>query len=99
MSAIVAAVDNGESGDDVGDTVSFNSAGFVIVPGFARTTLAVHFPVAPATLHDVCAWPAVAMSIATIADNRSERPVIGRGARGRCRTPRFPRPRFEPSCR
>ena len=53
MSDIVAVTDRGDSGDDVGDTVSVNSAGFVIVPGFASTTSGEHFPLCPLTLHDV----------------------------------------------
>jgi hypothetical protein len=65
MSDIVAVTASGESGDDVGDTVSDNSAGFVIVAGVASETSGEHLPLVPVTEHEVCALAVATDPLAT----------------------------------
>lgn len=62
MSLIVAVSASGESGEELGDTVSASSAGLTRVPGLSSDTLGEHFPDAPATVQTVtlCALVAAA---------------------------------------
>lgn len=56
MSLADAVSESGESGDELGETVSARSAGLVIVAGLSSDTAGEHLPDAPVTLHVVTVW-------------------------------------------
>jgi hypothetical protein len=80
MSDIAAVTASGDSGDDVGDTVSCSSAGLVIVAGEASTTSGEHLPLAPLTEHEVCAVATVANPLAKHHATRTRLKRINRCA-------------------
>lgn len=55
MSLIAAVSANGESVEELGETVSASSAGMTIVAGLSSETLGEHFPDEPVTVHTVTA--------------------------------------------